>query len=353
MSTTLRVLAVVLFVAVMPTPVAAQRPVTLFVPAFEGPDSLGRNVATILNLQIWQTLRKAPFPNPSNLKFGDGLVIWDDAPLSPQTHDRAERVGRDNDADVVLWGKARRYGDGVVVQSYLTMPASDKLRLWEVRVPTASGASIGIDVPRLRYEFGPIALTRAVVDSYSSPGALKLYASPTSTEAVGVVGGAFTALEQGANVARVESGGTRGWIRLPSLSASRSEVVDFVGAIIRVLRADWDGAARLFQNVITNPRAPASLKVDAHLYRGVALEHSGSGGAAELRRAYELNPYDRTVVSYLLMSHLAALMRTPASDPERGRIVSAARELVASKRYLFPSDDPWLKRVTDVLARPQ
>jgi hypothetical protein len=349
----MRGMAATVVAAALLAPAAAQRrPVTLFVPAFDGPGSLGRNVATILNLQVWQTLRKAPFPNPSNVTFGDGLVLWDDKPLSPHTHDQAVRAARDSAADLVLWGTASRYGSGVVVQSYLTMPASDQPRIWEVTVGGADGAArIGIDVPRLRYEFRPIVLTRAVVDSYTSPEALKLYASTTSTEATGSVGNAFTALEQGGSVARVESNGTRGWIRLPSLSASRTEVVDFTGGIIRMFRADWDGAARLFQNVIANPATPTTLQLDAHLYRGAALERAGLDGTADFQRARELNPYERTMVSYLLMSRVAALSRMAASDPARSAVIADGRRLVAANQYLFPGDDPWLKRVAGVFGR--
>ena len=40
--------------------------VILLIPAFEGPDALGLNVATVLNLKLFSTLRKAPWPNPKN-----------------------------------------------------------------------------------------------------------------------------------------------------------------------------------------------------------------------------------------------------------------------------------------------
>ncbi len=346
-----RCLMMTLAIVAMPLLFAAQqRPVTLFVPAFDGPESLGRNVATILNLQVWETLRKAPYPNPSGVTFGDGLVLWDDKPLSSQTPDDAVRAARDNEADLVLWGKAWRYGDGVVVQAYLTIPAADRRPIWEVTVPGPDGASrIGVELPRLQYEFRPIVLTPAIVDSYSSPSALKLYASPASRVVIGRVGNAFTALEQDRSFARVESDGTRGWIHLPSLSANRSEVVDFVGGIIRVFRADWDGAARLFQKVITNPQTPTTVRLDAHLYRGVALERAGLNVTADFERAYKLNPYDRAAVTYLLMDRVAKLSRMVESDPARSQLLSDARQLVTSNRYLFPAGDPWLKRVTTIL----
>ena len=114
------------------------RPITLLVPAFEGPQSLGVNVATILNLQVWQTLRKAPYPNPGKVDFGNGMVTWIDKPLAPQTHETAAGAAKNNAADLVLWGKAARYGAGVVAQSYLTIvPRRDPL--W--RTSLRSGGS--------------------------------------------------------------------------------------------------------------------------------------------------------------------------------------------------------------------
>src|SRR5262249_9727597 len=145
--------------------------------------------------------RKAPFPNPSNLNFGDGFVIWDEKPLSPSTHEEAARVARQRQYDLVLWGKASRYGDGTVVQSYLTMPIIQNKQIWEVKIGRPENASrISVTAPRSRYEFRPIVLTRAIVDSYARPSTLKLYSSQTSTEVIGSVGGAFTALEQSGNV---------------------------------------------------------------------------------------------------------------------------------------------------------
>jgi hypothetical protein len=333
--------------------VAQQRPVTLFVPAFEGPDSLGRNVATILNLQVWQTLRRAPFPNPTNLNFGDGLVLWGDTPLIPQDHEGAEQGARLNSADLVLWGKASRYGDGVIVQAYLTMPSSDRQRIWQVTVSTPNGQSvIGVDVPRRRYQFHPIVMTQGFIENYSTPDALKLYATPTSAEPIGVVGPEFTALEQGGRVARVRSGGTTGWLRLPTLSTNRSEIVDFIGGVIRVMRSDWNGAALLFRNVVANPQTPTALKIDAHLYRAVALERVGTDGTDEIRRAYALNQYDRVTVTYLLMSQVQAMARMASGDPLRARVASEALRILSSNQYLFPSGDPWLNTVAAFLRRP-
>jgi hypothetical protein len=320
------------------------RPITLLVPPFEGPDSLGTNVAAILNLQVWQTLRKAPFPNPARLSFGDGLVTWIDEPLSSPMHEQAARAAVENDADLVLWGKALRYGTGVVVQSYLTILAQ-RPAIWRVALTgSANTSALEVALPRLRYEFRPIVLGGAIVATNSTPDALRLYPSPTAREPIGRVGSYFTALRQEGAAAQVQSGDVTGWIRLPALSSSRTEVVDFVGGVIRIMRADWAGARTLFGNVITNPQAPTTLKADAHLYRAAALERSGESGADEARRAYALNPYDRTVVSYLAMSQLASAARMTANDSRREGALTETRRLLDANRFLFPARDPWFTR---------
>ena len=51
--------------------------ITLVVPAFfSEPPQLGLSVMTILQLQIWRTLRKEPDRNRNKLSFGDGEALW-------------------------------------------------------------------------------------------------------------------------------------------------------------------------------------------------------------------------------------------------------------------------------------
>ena len=346
----LRRLALALpLVLLLPFEAEAQR-VALYIPAFEGEDALGRNVATVLNLQIWQTLRKAPFPNPQRISFGEGMVIWDDVPLSSQTHEGAVEAAREFGADMVLWGKAWRYGDGVAVQAYLTIVQRDTRSIWQIQA--GSRGSIGVDVPRSRYEFRPIVLSSDVVATYRSPAALKLYETRTSADPIGEVGLSIRAIEQGGDTAKVESRGTVGWVRLPALSRQRSEIVDFVGGVVRALRQDWQGAEQLFSRVVANGRAPTAIKIDAHLYTAVARERSGRAEAAEdaLRAAHALNPFDKTVASFRLIGQIVAMTRAGAPDAARANAARTARDLVASTQSLFPPGDAWLKRVTEFLA---
>ncbi len=195
-------------------------------------------------------------------------------------------------------------------------------------------------------------LSPDVVATYRSPAALKLYETRTSADPIGEVGLSIRAIEQGGDTAKVESGGTVGWVRLPALSRQRSEIVDFVGGVVRALRQDWQGAEQLFSRVVANGRAPTAIKIDAHLYTAVARERSGRAEAAEdaLWAAHALNPFDKTVASFRLIGQIVAMTRAGAPDAARANAARTARDLVASTQSLFPPGDAWLKRVTELLA---
>ncbi len=332
--------------AVLPSGLAAQaRPTTLYVSDFEGPEYLGRNVATIVNLQVWQTLRKeAP---GSSATFGEGLVTWDNNAPITQSHESAERAAKDYAADLVLWGKVSRYGAGVVAQAFLTIAAGNERKVWEIQV---DGRTLSLPLPRTRYEFRPIVLSNTIVSRYTSPDALQLYATPSSTTAIGTVGSEFKASRQEGDAALVTTNGKTGWIRLPELSRNRGEVANFTGGVIRILRSDWSGAADLFRKVIADTASPRLLKLDALLYSGVALERSRGNGAALIEQAYALNPYDRSVVSYLLMTQAAKLSRLASGDASRARVKDKGRSLITANRHLFPANDPWLKRCAEIFA---
>ena len=262
--------------------------VRVFIPAFESPGSLGLNVATVLNLQIWQTLRRAPTPNPLGLSFGDGLVIWDENPLERPSHADAEQAGALDQisADMVLWGKAYAYGGGVVVQSHLTFSDGNLRRRarpeqWNIHVPTGDGGvELTADVPARRYTFEPIVLGSDVVARYSAPAALKIYSAKEGGAELGTLNAQLFKARQheGDNVLVVSNPGpaqVKGWVRLPRLSASRVEVVDFVGGLIRVMRADWNGARTLIKRVVENTHTPTALRIDSLLYLGLLDEKQG------------------------------------------------------------------------------
>jgi hypothetical protein len=328
---------------------SAQDVVTLYVPAFASDNSnLGLNVATVLGLQVWQTLRKAPSPNPRRLSFGQGLIFWNPASLPEPTHVVAEKEARalNRLAQLVLWGKSYAFGNGVVVQAYLSLPRYHDFRerrpeRWTVCILTAKcDVKIEADIPERRYTFEPIVLEREIVDTYSRPDALRLYRTYRGNDAVGMLGPEFTALEHRPDAVKVKSGGVGGWVRLPRLTEQRTEVVDFVGGVIRIFRADWEGARDLFAKVIKNMHTPMHLRIDAHLYRAMAGAQLGLDVESDLAAAEKLNSYARRVVIFRAMSMLA----TYEGRGRAGRcsLLDRIEKLVTEKNFVLLPDDPWL-----------
>jgi hypothetical protein len=333
--------------------------ITLFVPAFEGPSALGRSVSTILNLQIWQTLRKAPYPNPKELSFGKGLIIWEPKPLPHQSYRVAAKFAKQSNilAQFVLWGKVYQYGGGAIAQTYLTIPKYFDFReqrheKWTVRIPLTTGEMVvTADLPQRRYAFEPIILKEEIIKQYTLPNSLVMYKTENIVEETGRVGNEYVAIEQRPNMVYLRSTGVSepGWVRLPMLSDNRSEVVDFVGGVIRIFRSDWDGAEELLKEVVKNRNTPNELKVDSHLLMALAKSKKGLSSKEDAHIARRLNPYAKRSIIYSIMSGLADFRRALGreADIETHRnIVSELKTLIKENRYLFLENDPWLQHVT-------
>ncbi len=342
--------------------------VCIFIPAFDGPQPLGQQIATVLNLQIWQTLRKSA---GSGEDFGTGLVVWDPNPLPEPSFAAAERSADEHGCQLAFWGRAWTYGDDVVAQTYLSIldrpaPAgTEDLEdgagevaagaarrphvLWRTEVER-EGAPLRFDLgfPRQRYEFGPIVLKAEVVEKFSLPSALELTVSRDGGEQLGALGAEFRALEQHGDAARVESGGVRGWVRLPQLSTTRSEVVDFAGGIARLLRRDAYGAVQLLERVADNPATPAALEIDSLILQGVALESLYVDGWPLIERAYDLNPHSRITARYRLMKQISNLARFRNDKRRR----AALEHALADTRHLFAGDEPWVVGARSLLSTP-
>lgn len=325
--------------------------ITLFIPAFEGPGALGLNVATVLNLRIWSTMRRKPWPhNPDNLDFGRGLIIWSPEPLGVHTHTAAEAHARDLNtlAQLTLWGKAYPYGGGVVVKAQLSIPDYRDFRTqrnerWEV---TLGDERISTDLPRRRFELPSIVLSPNIIANYSQPSALKIYSGRQDDEVIGTVGGSFRGLvfERQLGLAKVKSGDAIGWVRLPKLSKVPTALPSFVGGIIKVFRGDWQGAYSEMQRVIEHPATRAPARIDAHLLAGLALEKRGRSGRKHFEQAVALNPYAKRSIRYLVMGELAALQRLSGQADGAARARLAAdhlRQRLDREQYLFAKDDTW------------
>lgn len=329
----------------------------LYIPAFDGPGALGQNVATVLNLQIWKTFRRTPYvpppAPPSPLNFGSAGIAWDTARLPAQTHEAAERAVKHwrLGGQMVLWGKAYPYGDGIAVQSRLSMPLYEDGRgvrheIWRLSI---GGEDLSADLPARRYELSAILLEREVVQRYEKPDLLVVYRGRTGDEVVGRIGDSFVGEIIEPDQARIRFDGGRGWIRYGGLERGRSVVVEFVSALVRIHRADWQGAASALTRLLENKESKPRLRIDAKLLLGMVRERAGGDGRGPIAAALETAPHSRAAVQYMVMSHLSRMARFPDDPARRAQAGNRVRKLLASKRRLFAEDDPWLNAVMRIL----
>lgn len=262
------------------TPVAFSQQVALFVPPFQSAAAdaaIGSKVGVILNLQIWQTLR-VPLVGPGHSTTG--LVIWDVTSPPPNSYAEANKLAADRteNPQLVLWGRASQYGSGYVAEAFLSIRSDARNReiapLWSVTLDRNTTFSMG--VPRQQVDFAPIVLRQDLLAELHDPSGLKLYSSASGGTVQGFVGDSFQGLEQGPDSAKVLlPDGRTGWVRLPDLSREHSEVVDFSGAVLRVLRQDWPGAKTLFERALNSAHTPDAVRVDALLYLAAIADKLG------------------------------------------------------------------------------
>lgn len=347
------ILFVLILAGLLPASVTAQLEcpppscVNAFIPAFEGPQPLAQNVANILTLQLWRTLRKAPTPNPKKLEFGSGQVTPGER-LSKQSSVVAEMAARDLDAQMTLWGYAENYGNGVVAQAYLSLPNYEDHRhrrpeFWRLRL---ADSDIVADLPRRQFEITPIVLRSQLVQRYSSPTALQLCPEkrePCKGSPLGNVG--FRAYNhEGTWSYIVTSDHRKGWMNLPGLSESPNEIIDFTGAIISIYRGDWDQANRLLARVLATPSLRSSIAVDALLLRTMVAEQSGKSGLEFTERALAANPYSRVAIQYRVMVDISQATRSTSQSSNHS--LAATAIFLNERRQLFLPEDPWLLAVT-------
>lgn len=333
--------------------------ITLFVPAFEGPGSIGRNVATVLNLRIWSSFRRKPWPNnPKSLDFGKGQIIWDHNPLKLQSHQEAETIATSINvlAQAVLWGNTHPYGNGYVVQTYMSIPKYNDYRLnqnelWKTKI---DGDEIVSDIPRRRFEVSSILLKSDIVKKYSLPSSLILYKTRNGNEAIGFVGNSYRGiqLEPKAGLAKIITNDVKGWVKLPELAKNPTEVSDFVGGLIKIYRSDWQGAISSMKRVLLNKNTKTPLKIDALLYIGLAYEKQGVRGIEYFNQAMGLNPYAKRSVRYLIMSDLSQLeqlIRSKSDLHEINKMRSTIKRTLKKYQKLFSKKDRWLRSVNKAI----
>ena len=288
--------------------------VRIFVPAFTSTDSLGSNVSNVLRLQISQTFREY---DGKGGHFGRGVLLWNDKPLKELTHEFAFRRATDIGtlAQLVLWGTAVQYGDGIVVQSYLTVTPLATERevrpeVLQLSMDTLKGKkTLSLDLPSLHYSFLPVVLKKNIVDRYQSINGLPIYKDKNFKKVVGSIGDEYRAYKYQNDAVFLKSGKNTGWVPLPELWDSHSEIVSFTSALIRILRGDWLGAKDLLQKTVENENLPQSILIDVAIYNGIIEEKLGNSGLKYFLSAFELNKFNKVSAQYVIFGLLSEKLR--------------------------------------------
>ena len=318
--------------------------IRIIVPAFEG-GPLGNNVATVLNLKLWRTLRVPP-QNSQRYRAG-GKVLWSVETLNKNSHEEAERCAKNNNAQMILWGSATKFGNGALVQCFLSLPKYEDLReeypeVWSVKFPHYdSTIDLGVTLPRRRYEFSPITLERELIDQYSLPSSLKLYSTKGGQTPVGELGNSYKALRHEGDYTEVVSeSGRRGWVYVPRLN-SEVEIINFAGGLVRLFRADYSGSIDLLQK-LSDSGAGTSLKFDALLLQAIATAKQGKDPSAKIDAAIALNPHLQVGIKFKIASLVSRYVASTESSEKRCAITAQFQQVITENEYLFSSDDEWM-----------
>ncbi|HKC03126.1 MAG TPA: hypothetical protein VKC17_07470 [Sphingomicrobium sp.] len=320
--------------------------VTIYMARFESSSAIGENVTATLNLGLWRTLRKTPWPaNPKHLDFGNGLVIWSNETLpAPASRSAAATLRENPDLDMILWGSASPYGPDVIVQSYLLVrPLEDahapRGALWTVR---RGDRALSLGLPRALYVLGTVPLRRDVVNRFRSPSALRLCATRQRDCAGPQVGPAMRALEHSGPWTQLITPERRqGWVYVPELGDQPSEIVAFTGALIAYYRGDFDQAERLFGRVADTQAANALVKEDAATLRAASLAREGKAANSLIDALRGADPYSTYALQVALMDGLQK------GDAQRLRALSAE---LRAKADLFDEGDDWPRQARGILA---
>jgi len=349
-------------------PVQAQKftPVNIYVPKFQSPQgksSIGGRTALILGLQIWRTYSietKSPY-------LFDNANIAYSLKFAPADYAEMEALAKSlyKKPDLVLWGRASQYGNGIVVESNLWLPAGltkkDRgANIWSITIPTGGKSqTISVDVPSRHYEFAPIVLDPAIINTHNPDSTYINIYQLRSTAAVTIADLTSTNIQAKRHVGDwseviLTDTHQSGWIYLPKISENPSEVVNFCGAIIRFLRNDWAGSIKLFEDVLTNSKIPTDVKIDSYLYMSMAYDRMGdeAKSLSMVTKAYNLNPYSRVTTQYLLMTYLTRLARVFRIDPnaeQAKKIISSLQDVIARNRVLFADNDRWITQAEKII----
>lgn len=319
----------------------------IVVPVFDGPDQLARNVATTLNLQVWRTLRRAPYPNPTRLDFGGGIVRYSLEPMPETSPAAVTRYIRGSEVQLAMWGAVRPLGDGVLVQAFVAAPAdvAEGRDRWTLR---RGALAVSLGLPRQTFDFDPVLLSQALIERYRSPAGLRMCAAKRLPCDAIPVGSDWRALSHDglwANIVANDSGRT-GWLYLADLDRLPNDVTDFAAAMLAYYRGDFGQAARFFGKVAGHAEAGSPIAGDAAVLALISRGRQGEDVVVALDAVSRTDPGSLYAWQAATMARLSVVL----AQGRRGALAAIGRS-IAANRSLFAEDDPWLRDMV-AIARP-
>ena len=254
-----------------------------------------------------------------------------------------------------------------IVLAYLTVPPRNdrggaEREVWAVRFEDEIGNQgiVQVDLPQRAYSFHALVLPAAFVTKYKALTSLPVTSGKGSGTLLTNFGSEWYRLANEEDYVKIkDQRGSIGWVHLPEIGSHRSEIVDFVGGLLRMFRGDWEGAIELFSSVTANTRTPTNLQIDSYLLLIRAKTELGIDPMSDIEAVEKLGPGSRTVAQYIAMHYISRcyakrMSRRISTTPRvtcRSTDREALSQLVARSAPLFSSDDPWFTTVAGLSDR--
>jgi hypothetical protein len=343
----------------------AKNSVTVYMPAFSGPraSALGLNASTVINLAVWKTLRRAPYPNPNNLSFGNGAVLWDHRSLADRMQETglsAAGVTRASGAQLFVDGDAFAYGPGAVVTARLYVltpaPQDTSQQVWKVSVRFIHDVvELSSDVlPEREFEFRSIVLRGDDLEAFSSPALLEIHKDSPNGPVIGRVGDTFIAVRQESKFAEIRTpAGLHGFLNTPPTRPEIVSMTNFIGGVIRLLRDDWSGAQILLLDGVSSESLPVTLSVDALLMAAYCREQQNADGMELVDKAVLLSPSAPRVVKYRVMVVLSEISRRLRGRDTAGAaaLIPVLQVAINNAVLTFGAEDSWVREAVVIANR--
>jgi hypothetical protein len=283
-------------------------PLRILVPPFYGETVISK----VISMTVYFEMVKA-FRGPNTAERGAWILYGIDA-----LHDASHRSATDAalwpsvSADVVIWGKVSRFGDGFVVEPYLTRTPISRERKSQPETLAARFSTpqreydLSLANSAAFFDLEPFIVGSTIVKNYGDYiDGIPIYATESTGLPTAHTNDVIYFVEIKENVARVRyNERSEGWIRFPKLPEENLSMIYFGRGMIQILRGDWQQAVESFSYLIGFSTLPNALRVSANIYLGIADYKLGQSGLLEFRRAYALNGFDKDAARFMMLGLL-------------------------------------------------